>query len=87
MFASAWLPFSFGVIGLGVAYYIYRVVLSFPEGGEKVKAIADEIHLGAMTFMRRELTLLVIFGVVIGALLFFALGWKTTVSFFVGGIA
>jgi K(+)-stimulated pyrophosphate-energized sodium pump len=87
MFVSAWLPLLLGVFGLGVAFFIYRLVLAFPEGGEKVKSIADEIHLGAMTFMRRELSLLLIFGIVVGALLFFALGWKTAVSFAVGAVA
>lgn len=87
MFASAWLPLLLGVFGLGVAYYIYRLVLAFPEGGPKVRAIADEIHLGAMTFMRRELSLLVIFGVIVGALLFVTIGWKTALSFAVGGVA
>ncbi|MDA0700707.1 MAG: sodium-translocating pyrophosphatase [bacterium] len=87
MFATAWLPLLLGLFGLGVAYYIYRLVLAYPEGGPKVQAIADEIHLGAMTFMRRELSLLVIFGVIVGALLFFALGWKTALAFAVGGIA
>ncbi len=87
MTTSALLPLLLGMVGLAAAYAVYRLVLAYPEGEAKVKAIADEIHLGAMTFMRRELTLLVVFGIVVGALLFFALGWKTSVSFFVGGIA
>jgi K(+)-stimulated pyrophosphate-energized sodium pump len=87
MTTSALLPLLFGMAGLAAAYAVYRLVLAYPEGEAKVKAIADEIHLGAMTFMKRELSLLVIFGIVVGALLFFALGWKTSVSFFVGGIA
>jgi K(+)-stimulated pyrophosphate-energized sodium pump len=87
MTTSALLPLLLGMFGLAAAYYVYRLVLAYPEGEAKVKAIADEIHLGAMTFMKRELSLLVIFGIVVGALLFFALGWKTAVSFVVGGIA
>ena len=87
MTTSALLPLLLGMVGIAAAYAVHRLVLAYPEGEAKVKAIADEIHLGAMTFMKRELSLLVIFGVVVGVLLFFALGWKTAVSFFVGGIA
>jgi K(+)-stimulated pyrophosphate-energized sodium pump len=87
MVASAWMPLLLGLFGLGVAYYVYRLVLAYPEGEAKVKAIADEIHLGAMTFMRRELSILVIFAIVVGALLFFALGWMTALSFAVGAVA
>ncbi len=87
MVASAWMPLLLGVFGLGVAYYVFRLVLAYPEGEAKVKEIADEIHLGAMTFMRRELSILVVFGIVVGALLFFALGWMTALSFAVGAVA
>ena len=87
MTTSALLPLLLGMFGLAAAFAVYRLVLAYPEGEANVKAIADEIHLGAMTFMKRELSILVVFGLVVGTLLFFALGWKTSVSFFVGGIA
>jgi K(+)-stimulated pyrophosphate-energized sodium pump len=87
MTTSALLPLLLGMVGIAAAYAVFRLVLAYPEGDAKVKAIADEIHLGAMTFMKRELSILVVFGIIVGALLFFALGWKTALSFFVGGIA
>ena len=49
-----YLPPLLGVLGLLVALGIYVVVTRFPEGDESVKKIGDQIHLGAMTFMKTE---------------------------------
>ena len=50
------MPPIFGLFGLLIALVIYFIVVSYDEGSEKVKKIADQIHLGAMVFMRREYT-------------------------------
>ena len=52
------MPPIFGLFGLLIALVIYFIVVSYDEGSEKVKKIADQIHLGAMVFMRREYTCL-----------------------------
>ena len=85
--ATAWLPLLLGVIGLGVAFSIYRVVVAYPAGDAKVTDIAEQIYIGAMTFMRREFQILGIFGVIIFALLFIGLGWKSAIAFAVGAFA
>ena len=59
------LPPLLGIIGLGVAYYIYQLVLKYPEGTDKVKSIGDQIHLGAMVFMRSEYKILGPFAIVL----------------------
>ena len=51
-------PPALGVLGLLIALGIFIVVNRYPEGDEKVKKIGDQIHLGAMVFMRREYTYL-----------------------------
>ena len=84
---STFLPPLFGVLGLAAAYYIYQQVKKYPQGEEKVVRIAEQIHLGAMVFMRREYKMLAIFSAVILALLFFSLGWKTALAFLVGALA
>ena len=48
------IPPLFGMAGLLVALFIYFVVLRYDGGTDKVRKIADQIHLGAMVFMRRE---------------------------------
>ena len=81
------LPPLLGIIGLGVAYYIYQLVLKYPEGTDKVKSIGDQIHLGAMVFMRSEYKILGPFAIVLFILLFYFLGWKTAIAFAVGALA
>ena len=85
MSSYALVPVVLGVIGLLAALIVYRAVLSFPEGTGKVVDIANQIHRGALVFMRREYTYLLIFVVVVGAAILVSdLGWRTTVSFLVG---
>ena len=62
-----------GVLGLLVALGIYIVVTRFSEGEENVKKIGDQIHLGAMTFMKTKYTYLSIFALVVIVLVWFSL--------------
>jgi K(+)-stimulated pyrophosphate-energized sodium pump len=81
---SVVIPFVIGLIGLGVAYALYRVVVAMPRGEAALTAISDQIYLGAMTFMRRELVLLAVFGAVVAALLWLSLGWASALCFLLG---
>ena len=81
---SVVIPFVVGLLGLGVAFALYRVVVAMPRGEASLTAISDQIFLGAMTFMRRELVLLAIFGVVVATLLWISLGWASALSFVLG---
>ncbi len=82
------LPPILGCCGLLVALIIYRVVVSYPGGEDKIKKIADQIHLGAMVFMRREYTILVAFAAVILLAIFFSpLGKDTALAFVVGAVS
>jgi K(+)-stimulated pyrophosphate-energized sodium pump len=89
MSLDALVPVTFGVIGLIVAYFIYQKIREYPEGEAKVAEIGEEIHLGAMVFMRREYRMLFWFALVLFLVLLFApgLGWGTAVSFVVGATA
>jgi K(+)-stimulated pyrophosphate-energized sodium pump len=55
------IPPIMGVIGLVVAYILYGMVMKYPEGEEAIKKIGDQIHDGAMVFMKREYQILVMF--------------------------
>ncbi|MES9844990.1 MAG: sodium-translocating pyrophosphatase [Candidatus Sedimenticola sp. PURPLELP] len=83
----ALLPPVLGIIGLIVAFRIYKLVMTYSSGNEKVTKIAEEIHLGAMVFMRREYRMLIIFSAVLLVLLLIFLGFKTALSFVVGAVA
>ncbi len=84
----AYMPPILGTLGLIVAFFIYRFVLSYPAGEDKVTKIADAIHLGAMVFMRREYSVLAIFVIVVFFAIFFSdLGLPTGIAFLVGALA
>jgi len=78
------IPIILGVVGLAVAWLIYRDILHYPAGEGKVKEIGDAIHSGAMVFIRREYSILIIFVVVVAILLSVSLGIPTTIAFLVG---
>ena len=81
------MPPIFGLFGLLIALVIYFIVVSYDEGSEKVKKIADQIHLGAMVFMRREYTYLFFFVLVLIALSYFALGLNTALAVTAGALS
>lgn len=76
----------FGITGLIIAYIIYRVVLSHDAGTEKMIAIADLIHDGAMVFLKAEYKILGIFVPIVATLIFFLIGHETAYAF-LGGAA
>ena len=84
---GAFLPPLLGIFGLVAAYYIYRLIKRHPAGEAKVTGIGDQIHLGAMVFMKREFKTLGLFGIVVLALLLVFLGVETSIAFLVGALA
>jgi K(+)-stimulated pyrophosphate-energized sodium pump len=82
-----YIPFLLGIFGLAVAYYIFRLVLKYPPGTGRVLEIADEIHRGAMTFIRREYTILAGFVVVVALCIWISdLGFYTSFTFVTGAL-
>lgn len=84
---GTYLPPVLGIIGLFSAYYIYRLIHQHPAGEAKVTHIGDQIHLGAMVFLKREFKTLGIFGVIVLIFLLVFLGLKTSIAFVVGALA
>jgi K(+)-stimulated pyrophosphate-energized sodium pump len=87
MESMLFIPPIFGVAGLLVALFIYFLLLQYDGGTDKVKKIADQIHLGAMVFMRREYTYLFYFVSVLIILSYFALGANTAIAVTAGAIS
>ncbi|RLA10176.1 MAG: sodium-translocating pyrophosphatase, partial [Gammaproteobacteria bacterium] len=87
MEVSTLLPPIIGVLGLFAAKYTYDQVKKYPEGEGKVVEIGNQIHLGAMVFMRREYKMLSIFAAVLMVLLYIFLDWQTALSFLLGALA
>ena len=82
---SAILPILLGIGGLVAAAYIYSLVNQISVAEGKVASIGDQIHRGAMVFIRREYSILAIFILIVGILIAFSdLGFKTLFAFVVG---
>ena len=81
------LPPLFGIFGLAVAFILYLLVMRYDGGTEKVKKIGDQIHLGAMVFMRREYTYLAMFVAVLIVLSYLFLGLNTALAVTAGALS
>ena len=72
-----------GIFGLFLAWLIYRNIMR-RDGGDGVTAdIAEQIHDGAMVFLKREFRILIPFTVLVGVALFFKDGHES-LAFFIG---
>lgn len=81
------LPVVLGVLGLIAAFVIYQFVLRYSQGTGKVVEISDAIHTGAMTFMRREYSILFIFAALVTIAIWISdLGKNTAIAFVVGAL-
>jgi len=81
------LPIGLGIFGLICAVLVFLKVKSEPAGEGKVVEIGDEIHLGAMVFMKSEYSRLAIFCVIcIIAIASSELGMNTAMAFLLGAV-
>ncbi len=86
-FDLTWPPIL-GAVGLVIAFAIYLVMSRFPAGDEKVRGIADEIHIGAMVFMHREYKMLFAFAaVLVVGIVLSPLGTNTAIAFVAGAVS
>ena len=76
-----------GIIGLLAAGFLYQIISSASAGTEKMQAIGDEIHAGAMTFLRAEYSILTVFVLVVAFLLAFQFDLYTAIAFISGAVA
>ena len=83
------LPPVLGLVGLACAFIVYALVKRYAEGEDNVRKIADQIHAGAMVFMRREYLMLALFAGVLLIILFLSpgLGPSTAVAFVLGALS
>ena len=78
----------FGGAGIGIIYGLILIwqVLKAPAGNAKMQEIAAAIQQGASAYLNRQYKTVGIIAVVVAIILYFALGWKTSVGFLVGAI-
>lgn len=81
------IPIFLGIFGLVCAIRIFLNIKSKPAGTGKVVEISEQIHLGAMAFMKSEYIRLTVFCIIcIIAIALSDLGTNTALSFILGAI-
>lgn len=74
-----------GVLSLIIAFLIFLYVKKQPNGNTVMKELEEAIHDGAMAFLKREYSILILFIIVVFFLLAWLLGeFKTPVAFLSG---
>ncbi len=82
---TVYAPFL-GILGLIIAFLIYKYVKSQPNGNQLMQDLEEMIHEGAMAFLKKEYSALVIFIVVVFILLGWGISWNTAVAFVTGAL-
>ena len=77
-------PPLLGLLGMIAAFVVYLLVMKYPDGEDKVKKIGDQIHAGALAFMKTEYKYLTVFIVVLVILSQMFLGTETAIAVVVG---
>ncbi|HRX71614.1 MAG: sodium-translocating pyrophosphatase [Candidatus Competibacteraceae bacterium] len=76
-----------GLLGLGAAMMLYKGIVRQSTGDAVMTAISDEIHLGAMTYLKAQYFKIAIFALVIAILLSVQYGFGASLSFLLGAAA
>ncbi len=77
-------PAIAGAVGLVIALALYLRVKAQPAGNETMNRIATYIREGSMAFLVREYKVLFVYAIVMGAILWYALGGIAAGSFILG---
>ena len=77
---------SLGILGLLIVVVIYQWITKQDGGSGAVKKIGEQIHIGAIVFMKREYKMLSIFAAVLLVLLYIFLGTASALCFLVGAL-
>ena len=78
------IPPVLGIVGMLSALVVYMLVMKYPDGQDKVKKIGDQIHNGALAFMKTEYKYLLIFIAVLVVLVWYALGIHSAIAVVTG---
>jgi K(+)-stimulated pyrophosphate-energized sodium pump len=73
-----------GILGLIIAYFIYLYVKKQPNGSSLMQELEGMIHSGAMAFLKKEYSVLVIFIAIVFLLLGWGISWRTSIAFVTG---
>jgi len=83
---TQWAPLL-GLVGLLVALGLYFYVRNQDVGTDLMRDLSEQIHEGAMAFLKREYTVLAVFVVVVAILLWLAIGPYTSGAYITGALS
>src|SRR5690606_10041699 len=83
----AWLAWPLGLVGLVSSLGMYSYIRKQPAGNDVMRGLAAQIETGAMAFLRREYSVLAVFIVVVGGLLWWAIGMWSALAFLAGALS
>src|SRR3989344_2690806 len=75
------------LVGIGYGLFLMGQVLKKPAGDEKMRSIAGAIEEGARAYLKREFSVVLLVGVIVGLVLWKFLGGLMTLGFAVGAVA
>ena len=78
--------FSAAILSIVYGAFLAYRVLANPKGDKKMNDISDAISEGASAYMKRQYSVVAIIGIVIFAILYFALGTYDAIGFAIGAI-
>lgn len=73
-----------GILSLIIAFLIYGYVKKQPNGSKLMQELEGMIHEGAMAFLKREYSVLVVFIAIVFILLGWGINWQTAIAFLTG---
>lgn len=73
-----------GILSLVIAFLIYGYVKKQPNGSKIMQELEGMIHEGAMAFLKREYSVLVVFIAIVFILLGWGINWQTAIAFLTG---
>lgn len=76
-----------GIIGLLVAYLIFKWIMKQPNGTDLMKKIEGYIYTGAMAFLKRQYSTLAIFVGIVFILLTIGISFYTALCFLTGALS
>ena len=75
-----------GLLGLVAVFWTFTSLKKQPSGTDAMRALSHEIHVGALTFLKREYTVVLPFLVVVSGILAWGIGVKTGIAYAFGGL-
>ena len=83
---ALWLAIGSGVLALLYGLVSVQWILKQPAGNERMQEIARAIQEGASAYMNRQYFTIGMVGIVLFAILGFALNWPTAIGFAIGAL-